>query len=182
MMKKLFIAALAVISINAQAANLRLNDPVYHIPGLNNLNWKVGDYTNYDVTSSFGNLGTMEKSATAVEGNGVWVKSELNAIGQKQLTEMLVDQSDGKILKYRENGQEKPVPTGGNLEVISEEGDTVTVPAGTFETIHIKAKQDGKDFQVWVNPSQVPLDGTIQAIIDTGMFPVTLKLTKYGRK
>jgi len=147
----------------------------------NVINWKVGEFAEYDMSAAFGSMGTMSKKATAEEGNGIWVKSEVTGMAS-QTQEMLFDRADGHILKYRQNGQDAKIPDD-KIEIISQDTATITVPAGTFESIHIVAKSEqAKNIELWANPRDVTLDGGIQMIVDAGFLTITMKLTKFGGK
>lgn len=146
----------------------------------NAINWKVGEYTEYDLAMSmFGNIGKLTKKATSEQGNAVWLKSEVTGM-QSQTVEALIDRANGQILEYRENGQKKEIPKD-KLEIISQDSASVTVPAGTFETIHIVAKSEkAKKIEVWMNPRDITLDGAAQTIIESQFGPISMKLTKFG--
>lgn len=149
------------------------------------IDWKVGEYQEFDVHSSFGNVGSMRKEAIAEEGNAVWVKAEITGM-LYQMVEALYDRTTGQIIEYRENGQPAPIPEE-KLEVIREDKAVVTVPAGTFETVHIIARittRDGKErrMEMWKNDERVSLDGTVQQIKDAGMIVVKMKLKRYGER
>jgi hypothetical protein len=190
-MKKLalsLIAALVAFAGTAQANNEVLSDMLrtelqLSIAGemhTNNLiNWKVGEYQEYDMTAIFGSLGKMTKKVASEEGNAIWVKAEVTGM-MSQKVDTLIDRATGKVLKYVENGQEKQMPDD-KIEVISQDATTITVPAGTFEVIHIVAKSEKiKKLELWANPRDITMDGGAQMVIDAGMITVTMKLTKFG--
>lgn len=152
----------------AAAAELRIN---------NLINWKVGEFQEYSISPL---PGTMKKNVASEEGNAIWIVNDINMMGQAQKSEMLLDRATGKVLKYKENGQEKQMPEQ-KIEIIDQEATTITVPAGTFEVIHITAKSDqAKKIEVWANPSKISMDGGAQMYIESGFLPMTLKLTKFG--
>ena len=190
-MKKLalmLVTALAVFSTNAKANTealnqLMLNDLQVAIATelhINNvINWKVGEYQEYSMDAVFGNIGTMKKLAASEQGNAIWIKSDVSGMA-KQSAEALIDRATGQIIEYRQDGKKTEVPND-KLEIISQDTTSVTVPAGTFEAIHIVAKSEKiKKLEVWANPRDITLDGSAQMMIDAGMLPITLKLTKFG--
>ncbi|MGZ3653565.1 MAG: hypothetical protein ACXWSC_20620, partial [Bdellovibrionota bacterium] len=66
---------------------------------------------------------------------------------------------------------------------INQETATITVPAGTFETIHITAKsQQSGNIEVWANPRAITLDGTAKMAMQANGMPVSMELTKFGGK
>src|ERR1035437_4038647 len=129
------------------------------------INWKVGDTTAYDLEmGAFGKIGTMTKTASKDEGAAIWIKNEADMMGQKDLTEILINRADGKILKMIHNGQEQQVPDD-KIEIISQDYTEITVPAGKFKCLHIVAKsQQSEKIEIWANPQTVALDGSIQMI------------------
>jgi hypothetical protein len=160
--------------------NLVLRD--FSLTALDLINWKVGDTTTYSIEmGAFGNMGTMVKSATKEEGGAVWVKNDANLMGQADVTEILINRADGKILKMLHNGQEQQAPND-EIEVISQDYTEITVPAGKFKCLHIVAKsKDVSKMEIWANPQAVPLDGSIQMIMDTQFGQMTLKLTTFKK-
>ncbi len=145
---------------------------------INNLiNWKVGEYQEYALSPL---PGSVKKNVASEEGNAIWIMNDVNAMGQSQKSEILLDRATGKVLKYKENGQEKQLPDD-KIEVIDQESTTITVPAGTFEVIHITAKSEkAKKIEIWANPRDITMDGGAQMYIEAGFLPMTLKLTKFG--
>jgi hypothetical protein len=146
------------------------------------INWKIGDSTSYEIElEGMGKLGTMVKMAMKDEGTGVWVKNEADLMGQKDVTEILIDRSTGKILKMIHNGREEQVPSD-EIEIISQDYTEITVPAGTFKCLHIvaKSKQVSK-MEIWANPQAVSLDGSLQMIMATQFGNMTLKLTQFKK-
>lgn len=190
-MKKLALSmllAVAAFSAKANANNatltqIMLTDIQMSVAGAihtnNAINWKVGEFQESNMSAVFGNIGVMKKTASAEEGNAIWIKSEVTGM-MSQTVETLIDRADGHMVKYRENGQDKPVPQD-KLEIISQDATSITVPAGTFEVIHIVAKSEKiKSLEVWANPRDITLDGSAKAVIDAGMITVTVELTKQG--
>ena len=146
------------------------------------INWKIGDTTSYDIEmGAFGKLGTMTKTATKNEDKAVWIKNDADLGGQKDVTEILISRTDGKILKMIHNGQEQSVPDD-KIEIISQEYTEITVPAGKFKCVHIVAKsKQTEKMEIWANPQAVALDGGIQMIVATQMGEMTLKLTSFKK-
>lgn len=147
----------------------------------NLINWKVGEYQEYDISAMFGNLGKMRKYVASEQDNAIWVNSETSGgmIGDNKV-EALIDRATGKVLEMRQNGQPQQIPDDP-IEVIDQESTSVTVPAGTFDVIHITAKSKQiKKLEVWANPRDITMDGSAQMSIDSGFLPMTLKLTSFG--
>lgn len=146
----------------------------------NVINWKVGEYTEYSLEVMGMPGGTMKKYVASEVGNNIWLNSDVDMMGQKQNVEALMDRANGQILEMKQNGKKVDVPNDP-VEIIDQEATSVTVPAGTFEVIHITAKSKQiKKLEVWANPRDIALDGAAQMMVDSGMFPMTLKLTKFG--
>ena len=151
------------------------------VQAFNLINWKVGEFTDYDMKAMIGSIGTMHKVVASEQGNAIWVKSEITGM-MSQTMEMLIDRADGKVLEARQNGQKIEVPDD-KPEIIDQEATTVTVPAGTFDVIHITFKsQQIKKGEIWANPRDLPMDGGAKMVIDTGLLPITMELTKFGGK
>ncbi len=192
-MKKIFVslfAVLAVFSNNSFASNdvvslISENSAqmlVDSVAPLNLINWKVGDTANFDVSAgNFGKLGTMVKSVTSEEGNAIWVEQKLDLGFQKDNSKMLMSRADGKILKFIHNGKEEALPDD-KVEIISQDSQDVTVPAGTFQSIHIVAKTTKvKKIEAWINPRDTVMEGAIKQIISTDQIDITLELSSFKR-
>ena len=150
---------------------------------LSMIDWKVGDSQSYKVVlSGFGMEGTMQKDAIKEEGNGIWIRQELKLPIMNDKSEILFDRDTGEILKYIHNGKEEAAPKG-DLEVISTKQSTIQVPAGKFKVLHVMAKsKDVQDIQVWMNPTEIALDGAAKMYMDQGQVKITMELTKFVKK
>jgi hypothetical protein len=189
-MKKLILSlsvALMALAGSAQA-NEQVNALVTQIalaqvsPITNVINWQLGDYADMNMTMSGMPLGTIHKEAMSEEGNAVWLKQAMSGgmIGN-QVVEVLIDRATGKTLKMKQNGEEKPVPDD-KIEIIDQETATITVPAGTFETIHIRAKSQQGPLELWANPQAIKLDGAAKMTMETQGMSIAMELTKFGGK
>ena len=149
---------------------------------INNLiNWKVGEYTDSNIGLMGMPAGTMKKIVDREEGNTIWMNqlTDGSLIGKHKI-EVQMDRADGKILQLIQDGQKQEIPND-KLEIISQDSTTVTVPAGTFEVIHIVAKSEKiKKLEAWANPRDISLDGMAKTYVESGMFPMTLELTGHG--
>jgi len=186
-MKKLILSlAAGVLAFvgSAQANDLVTDIALAQVNGVNPIanviNWKIGDYQDLNISMQGMKLGVMHKEAMSEEGNALWLKQTLSGgmIGN-QVVEILLDRATGKILKMKQNGQEKPVPEE-KIEIIDQETATITVPAGTFETIHIRAKSSQGPLELWANPQAIKLDGTAKMTMTSQGMPVAMELTKFG--
>jgi hypothetical protein len=154
----------------------------------NLINWKVGDYHKIKVEFLFGGgKGSKEATKEDKERNGVWLETKISLMGQDQKTEVLYDRASGKVLEVIVNGE--PQEQGGEdseFEIIEQKETEVTVPAGKFECMYIKAKTvaQGQEttIQAWLNPVDVVLDGMLKVVFDTQMGPLTMLLEKFGTK
>ena len=149
------------------------------------INWTVGDTASFNVSAgAFGKVGTMVKSVTKDEGKALWVQQDMDLQFQKQKVEILIQKSNGQILKMLVDGKEQKIPDQ-NIEVISQDYTEITVPAGTFKVLHIVAKsKEASKIEVWTNPKETVMDGAVKQIISTGFVDITTELTsfKHGSK
>jgi hypothetical protein len=146
----------------------------------NVINWKVGEYAEMSIEAFGMPIGSMKKYVASEEGNFIWFNQDMSGqlIGDHKV-EAKMDRATGKIVEMKQDGKPQEIPDDP-LEIIDQDTQTVTVPAGTFETVHItaKSKQVSK-MQVWMNPRDIALDGAAQEIIEAQV-TMTLKLTKFG--
>ena len=150
------------------------------LSGLNLINWKVGDKMEYQVTvGMFGKIGLMQKTVSKDEGAALWVHQEVDLKFQKQVVDMLINKADGKILKLIQDGKEAQIPNE-KLEVISQDYAEVTVPAGTFDAVHIIAKtQQVSKIELWANPAATVMDGGLKQIMATQLGEIKMELVSF---
>jgi hypothetical protein len=187
-MKKLLAVLAAVFAISSSAHAMTTDELARTImiadaqaSALNLINWKVGEYADMNVTAIFGEIGKMHKEVASEQGNAIWVKQEMTGM-MAQTMEILMDRADGHIIEARQNGQKTEIPND-KLEIIDQDTQEVTVPAGKFQAIHVTFKSEKiKKGEVWANPRDIPMDGAAKMVVDAGMITVTMELTKFGGK
>jgi hypothetical protein len=81
------------------------------------------------------------------------------------------------------NGKEQ-APPEQDIEVIEVKEDTVTVPAGTYKAVYIKAKdkKQNQEIEQWANPKEVAIMGMIKTISPSQLGKVNVELTASQRK
>lgn len=192
-MKKIFVSLFAVLAVLANNTSASenyasvVNEATMKVltetvSPYNLINWKVGDKANFDISAgNFGKVGTMIKEVISEEGNNIWVQQKADLGFQKDESKMLMSRADGKILKLIHNGKEEAMPDD-KIEIISQDSQDVTVPAGTFQSIHIVAKSTKiKKLEAWINPRDTVMEGAIKQIITTDQIDITLELTSFKR-
>ncbi len=187
-MKKLTLALvtglLAVVgSAQANYDSLALQIALVDASPIANLiNWRIGDFQDLNITMQGMALGTNHKEATSEEGNGIWLKETMAGMIGNHVIEILFDRANGKVLKMRQDGKDAEVPND-KVEIIDQETATITVAAGTFETIHIHAKSERSGtIEAWMNPKAITLDGTAKMAMQANGMPIGMELTKFGSK
>lgn len=154
------------------------------------IDWKVGEYQEFVVKLSFFS-GTMTKEVTAEEGEGdeaaIWITQLISLAGQKQEVKTLIRRSDAKTLKVIVNGQEQPVDEeGGEVEVLEQRQEKVTVPAGTFDAIYVKARVKAQDqdqvVELWAAPGKVNMEGLAKMKTEAQGMEITIELKKFGSR
>jgi hypothetical protein len=99
----------------------------------------------------------------------------------KQSCEVTMDVNTGEQKSIVCNGQAQQPPSASDIELIEQKEDTVTVPAGTFTCVYIKAKTQGQIVQQWVNPKEVPVMGMVKSIVPSQVGDMTLELTSFKK-
>ena len=87
----------------------------------------------------------------------------------------------GAIKKVIVNGQEQAPPDPNDVQIISENKASVTVPAGAFPNcIDVKAhiKSQNTDEEMWIDPTNVPVAGLVKLAASSQGIPITGELTK----
>ena len=152
------------------------------LTALDLINWKVGDTMNYAVSLGGMALGNSTKSITKEEGAAVWMRQQIQMMSQNETVDALINRADGKVLKMIRNGQEQQIPDD-KLEIISQDATTITVKAGTFQTIHIVAKTEKvSKLEVWANPRDTAIDGTVKQLVASQFGMIGMELTAFRRQ
>jgi hypothetical protein len=187
LIRKVFALAVVVVasfSVSARADLLSEQEllSLSQQTTINMINWRVGDRMDYQVSiGMFGKIGSMFKTVTKDEGTALWIHQEVDLKFQKQVVDMLLNKADGKILKLIQDGKEVQVPND-KLEVISQDYGEVTVPAGTFDAVHIIAKtQQISKIELWANPAETVMDGGLKQMMETQMGKITMELVKFSK-
>lgn len=146
------------------------------------LTWRVGDTASYNVNMGFIS-GTMVMSVASVGADGIWMHQDMDlGFAGKQKVETLIDPNTGAIKKMIVNGKEEQVPSQ-DLEIISTNEEKVTVPAGTFDSMHVVAREKGKtdDINVWMNPLVVPMSGMLKQVAPGPIGEVVVECTSFAK-
>lgn len=155
------------------------------------INWKVGDYTVYNLSMGFLGSGTVRKSVTKDEGDSLWLTVEAKLDFGSQNAEIQIRKKDGKILKIIVDGQEQP-NNEHKIVIVEKRPEEVKVPAWDqpFKTIFLKVKDETDNAEVdsWINPNtfppeiqpKTPIDGMVKSIVNKGFLTMSTELTEYG--
>ncbi|MCE3010511.1 MAG: hypothetical protein LW875_07860 [Proteobacteria bacterium] len=188
MIKSAVLALCLTFAVGAQATNvnqvaLGLSQSVLSEVDAQNMNWKVGDSASYNMKGGFIN-GKMVMTIKSITGNEVVINQNLDLgfLG-KQDCDATIDASNGQTKKLVCNGQEQQAPSQGDIEVVDIKDDKITVPAGTFECLHIIAKntKDNSEINQWANPKLVPVSGLIKAVTPSQIGTMTVELTSFKK-
>lgn len=191
MLKQIVLSIITMFSISSFGAISFVDQIVASQQGLfadqaetQGLNWNVGDSCNYNMNMGFVK-GTMQMLVREKNAEGYWLDQnmDLGFLG-KQAMSALIDPNTGAIKKLIVNGKEQEPPEPGDYEVIEVKEDKVTVPAGTFDAVYMKAKdkKNNQEVEQWANPRDVPIMGMLKSVSPGQFGPVTLELTSFQRK
>ncbi|NCN41967.1 hypothetical protein GW916_12050 [bacterium] len=190
-MLKAVIASLSLaFSLNASAATTAFEvfqkahfNAIQSTIGVTRLTWKVGDSANYNLNMGF-IQGTMVMKVASVGDDGIWMHQnmDLGFAGQQEI-KTLIDAETGAVKKMIVNGKEEQVPEQ-DIEIISTNQEQVTVPAGTFDSMHVVARESGKtdDINIWVNPLVVPMSGMLKQKSPSQLGEVTIECTSFNKQ
>lgn len=124
-------------------------------------NWKAGQKLIYN-----GRAGLRTKRVMSVEEKVVWLEDDL-VDGWNFISNYKVNKTDGSMIKYIDMFGNVKEGINNVCEVVSRSSETINVPAGTFNVIHIvkrtKHYTGRYDYEeVWIDPSLKVLDGVIK--------------------
>lgn len=189
-MKKLLVSLALLLSVSANANTLMESVAKSITTGLmqqrNVMGWVVGDTANYNITMMQFIKGTMVMSITAVTATEVTMQQDMDlGFMGKQACTSILNADTAEIKSMTCNGQAQDPSTAGDVEILEQKADTVTVPAGTFECIYIKAKSTdaqgtATEQEQWVNKI-VPVSMMVKAIQQSQMGPVVIELASYKK-
>ena len=89
-----------------------------------------------------------------------------------------------EVKKVLVDGREQSLPES-DPEIIEQKEANVTVPAGTYQSIYLKIKdnaQNGAISEMWVNPRDIPISGMLKSIQDSQLGKVTIELVSFIKK
>ena len=148
------------------------------------LKWKIGDQAKHALNLGGFIQGSMDNRVSKEEDAGFWTDGNMDmGFMGKQHVETLYDRNTGKVLKMLVDGKEqKPEEQDPNdFEVISMDEAQITVKAGTFQTVHVKIRQKSKNqiTEIWVNMSQLPINGMAKMIAPTQLGQMNVELVSF---
>jgi len=175
------VAVVLSFSLVSSASTLLSDLALHKFATSNIIDWVVGDEASFDLDMGFLGKGSVFKKATKEEGNAIWIVTDAKTPMGAQKAEALVARDTGEILKLIVDGKEQKVEEP-DLEIISKDAQEITVPAGTFKTVHlvVKDNKSGSDMEVWINPRDIPLGGQVKSIIKRGFLTVTMVLKSFS--
>jgi hypothetical protein len=127
--------------------------------------------------------GTMTMSVASIEADGIWM-SQVIELGKnvKQEIKVLIDPTTGATKKIVVGGKEQAAPKQ-DVEVVDTTEERITVPAGTFDSMHIiarnKASAKNNEINIWMNPQVVPVGGTLKQITPSPLGKMTTMLRSF---
>lgn len=144
--------------------------------------WKVGDSATYDLNMASFIKGSMVMGVKAVAADSVTLTQDMDlGFMGKQACEIVLNPQTGETKSMVCNGQAQDPGQAGDIEIIESKEDTVTVPAGTFTCLYIKAKQGENIVQQWINPKQVPVMGLVKTIAPSQIGEVKIDLKSFKK-
>ena len=147
------------------------------------LHLKEGDQSSYKLNIGGFINGSMELTVKSVQADEVVINQnmDLGFLG-KQNCDETINPNTGEVKKMVCNGQDQKQDTG-DIELIDSKEDTITVPAGTFTCMYIKAKikKDNSEVEQWVNPKQVPVFGMVKMIAPSQIGKLTVELSSFKK-
>jgi hypothetical protein len=146
------------------------------------VHWRVGDHMEYQISVTIvGNVGSMVNDVQKEEGDAVWLHQHTILSPDNDAQDFLVRRSDGKVIKYLKNGQESSFDEDP-VQAASQDDESVTVPAGTFDCTHVIGKTNrSPNVEVWTNSNATAIDGTIKTVVGGNGLGTTIELTRFSR-
>lgn len=187
-MKALAFTAALVLGFSAQAGNFTTQlakfaaERTFSAVETYGLNLKEGESCNYAMDMGGFIKGTMDMVVHKIEPAGVWLHQNVDMMIQKSKIEILLDPNTGEIKKMIVDGKEQ-APPKSDIEVVDTKEETVTVPAGTYACVYIKAKDkaQNQEIQQWINMKEIPVMGMVKSVMQSQFGPVTIELQSFKK-
>ncbi len=152
------------------------------------VDWVVGDYQTHKIQFLFPGTAwkVVDREDDSMGQAAVWLKQTTRMMFTNQISEQLIARGDGSVLKTLIDGVEQaPSTEEPQVEVIEQAEDVVTVPAGTFDCMYVKAVvtqvgQAPQTIEMWANPIDINMDGSLKVIAQSPMGPMTMLLKEFG--
>jgi hypothetical protein len=146
-------------------------------------NWNPGDKANYNLSVGTFLKGTMNMEVLSFDGSILALKQVMDLKVMKQDCEISLDVGTGEITKMVCNGQTQD-PGAQDVEIIETRQEKVTVPAGTFDSTWVKAREKTQNTvsEQWVNPFDIPVLGMIKMKAASQMGEINAVLTSFVKK
>ncbi len=190
MLRTILAAMMLTVGMTASAATI--NNKIFETAAqvftssevdAQGFNFKVGDQAAYALNMGGFIKGSMVMTVKSVATDEVVIAQDMDlGFAGKQACEQTLNPNTGEIKKVvcngQEQNQEKP-----DFEVVDTKEDTVTVPAGTFTCLYIKAKnnKDNTNVEQWVNPKQIPVFGMVKMLAPTQMGQMDVQLKSFKK-
>ena len=146
------------------------------------ISFKVGDEADYKLNMASFIQGTMKMTVKQSDSTALVIDQDVD-LGQmgKQSCEETLNPSTGALKKLVCNGQDQSTADQGSQQVEQEKQDTITVPAGTFKCLYVKAKntKDNSESELWLAPNQVPVGGMVKTLAPSQIGQVDVELSSF---
>jgi len=150
---------------------------------VSNISFKVGDTAAYSLKIGSLLSGTMTMTVSSLTSTVLTIEQDTNIAGQAEKCQETINPNTGALIKLICNGQDETNQAGGNLQVEQENNQTITVAAGTFATLYIKAKDtsNNSEIELWSDDKDVPVFGMVKTNEPTQMGTADIELTSFHR-
>jgi hypothetical protein len=154
------------------------------------IGFNVGDTCNYNMTMTVEGSamnGTMTMSITNITAPNMTIEQDMSISGQTENCSEVVNTTSGDVSSITCNGQPQTPPAAGTVTITGESNATITVPAGTFNTVDVTTSDSSTSpatvADEWVNQDTVPVGGMVQMTTtesEMGMtIPIEAQLTSF---
>lgn len=188
MKKGFLVLCLSLLASWSQADTLSqivvkgLQDSAIKEAQLQGLDWKVGDNADYKLSIGGFINGSMHNFVREETAAGIWMQQDMDlGFMGKQKIEVLFDKATGQVLEMYANGQKQNPPDPSDMEVVEMKEAQVTVPAGSFECIYARVRnnKDNTESEAWLNPQRVPMSGMLKQLAPSQFGQVDVQLTAF---
>jgi len=190
MFKLTSLVFIASIFLAAQSNASLTNKDIATISGqvinsarANALSWKIGDGLNFALMVKGVAIGSVSMKYEAENQKEMLMTQVFNLVNKSVSLLIGYDKESGRVSSFKIMGVPLPLPgsDAGGVKVVKQEESHINVPAGEYDAVYFLIETDkGQQTEIWMNPSEIPLTGTLKTNSKVRNIDVSMELVSFA--